>query len=113
MPLDYQSATSPRPPITGRFCLVALGGGAIGLLTWCVLDFGLVRFAPSRIHSFDWLALLFPFVVARVAAMLLRQPDSSPRVGLAIVAAIVSSILAFVLIAFLGIPFHLAIGGKL
>jgi hypothetical protein len=39
--------------------------------------------------------------------------DSSPQVGLAIVAAIVASVLAVVLILFFGIPFHWAIGGKL
>jgi peptidoglycan/LPS O-acetylase OafA/YrhL len=113
MPLDYESAVPAQPPVAGRFCLVAFGGGGLGFLAWCALDFILVRFAPSHMHDFDWLMLLFPFLVGGVGALLLRQRDSSPRVGLAIVAAIVASIVAVVLILFVGISFHLGIGGNL
>jgi hypothetical protein len=113
MPLDYESAAAVPPPIAGRFCLVAFGGAALGFLGWCALDFVLVRFAPSHIHDFDWLMLLFPFAVGGIGAAVMRQADSSPRVGLAILAAILASVVAVVLILFLGISFHLAIGGNL
>ncbi len=113
MPLDYESVLAAKPPIAGRFCLVAFGGGVLGLLAWCALDFVLVRFAPSHIHDFDWLMLLFPFVVGGVGAGLLRDSDSSPGVGLGILAAIVASIVAVVLILFFGIWFHFAISGNL
>lgn len=111
--MDYESAVPAQPPVAGRFCLVAFGGGALGFLGWCALDFILVRFAPSRIHDFDWLVLLFPGVVGAAGAGLFRQRDPSTRLILAIVAAIVASIIAVALILFLGIPFHFAIGGKL
>lgn len=113
MPLDYESASSTRTPSTARFCLVAFGGAAVGLLGWCVLDFVLVKFAPSHIHDFDWTLILFPFIVGGAGLVLLRRPGSPPPVGLAIVAAIVAIILAVLLIPLIGIPFHFAIGGKL
>lgn len=113
MPLDYESATSTRTPSTARFCLVAFGGAAAGVLGWCVLDFVLVKFAPSQMHDFDWMMILFPFIVGGAGLVLLRRPDSPPPVALAIVAAIVASILAAVLIPLIGVPFHFAIGGKL
>jgi len=112
MPLEYASTPVARPQLGLRFCLVALGGGVSGFVLWCALDFVLVRFAPRHIHSFEWLELVFPFAVGAVGARILRH-DSSPRVGLAIVAAIMASIFAVVLILFFGIPFHWAIGGKL
>src|SRR5687768_8860661 len=112
MPLDYASAPLARPQIGLRFCLVALGGGVSGFVLWCALDFVRVRFAPQHIHSFEWLELLFPFAVGPVGVKVLRE-DSSPRVGLAIVAAVAASIVAVMLILFFGIPFHFSIGGKL
>ena len=110
MPLDYETVTPARSPVPGRFCLVAFGGAGFGLLVWCVLDFMLVRF---DIRGFDWLMLLFPFAVGAAGAGLLRQSDGSARVGLAVLAAILASIIAVALILFLGIPFHFAIGGAL
>ena len=113
MPLDYGSARRTQPPIAGRFCLVALGGGLLGFVAWCALDSLLTWFAPSHIHAFDWLMLLYPFGVSIAGATLLRQPDSTPRFGLGIVAAIVASMVAAALILSLGISFHFAIGGNL
>ena len=112
MPLEYATTPVARPQVGLRFCLVALGGGVSGFVLWCVLDYALVRFAPQHIHSFDWLALLFPFAVGAVGVRVLRE-DSSARVGLAIVAVVVASIVAVMLILFFGIPFHFSIGGKL
>jgi hypothetical protein len=57
--------------------------------------------------------LVSPFVVGIAGARLLRQADGSPRVGLAVMAAIVASVIALGLVMFFGIPFHWAIGGKL
>ncbi len=113
MPLEHETVAPAPPPMAGRFCLVAFGGAALGFLAWCGLDFVLVRFAPSQIHHFDWLILLFPFAVGVGGAGLLRQSDGSPHVGLATAAAIVASIVALALILFLGLPFHFAIGGNL
>src|SRR5215510_3727251 len=110
MPLDHESAVPTHRP-SARFWLVAVGGGAVGFVAWCALDFVLVRFAPSRINDFDWLMLPFPFVVGGTAVGLLRHGNLSRRLGLAILAAIMACILAVVLILFLGISFHFAIGG--
>ncbi len=101
-----------HPRIAPRFFQVAFGGGITGFLIWCALDSTLVTFARAHIHRFDWVLLLFPFAVGFAGAAIFRQSDTWARVGLAILAAIVASVVAVALFLFLGISFHFAIGGN-
>lgn len=111
MPIEYANFAPAQRRIAARFCLVTFGGGVAGFLAWCAVDFTLVRLAPSHIHDFGWLLLLFPPAVGFAGLAILRQRDSSPRIGLAILAAIIASIVAVIFVLFLGLSFHDAIGG--
>jgi hypothetical protein len=113
MPLDYANIRARGPRTGPRFCLIAFAGSAAGFVAWCILDFVLVRFAPSRIHDFDWLGLLFPVAVGIAGAVSLRHVELGSRLALSIVVAVLASVGAGVLVLFFGIPFHFSIGGKL
>src|SRR5712691_7000118 len=113
MPLDYASIRAPEPRTGLRFWLIALGGSVAGFVAWCILDFVFVRFAPARIHDFDWVGFLFPVGVGVAGAAFLRHLEVGSRVALSIAAAVLASVGAGVLVLFFGVPFHFSIGGKL
>jgi hypothetical protein len=113
MPLDYASVEASRARTGLRFCLTVLAGGVAMFLGWCVLDYILVRFAPSRIHDVDSVLFPLPIAVGLAGAAALRHVDVGARVGLSIAAGVLASIAAVVLVLFFGIPFHFSIGGKL
>jgi hypothetical protein len=98
---------------SARLALIAIGGGAFCFVMWCVLDFVLVRFAPSRIHDFDWICLLLPVIVLLGGIAALRGKSIASRIVLSIVATIIAIILAVVLIVTVGISFHFSIGGEI
>jgi hypothetical protein len=114
IPVDYESSGgAPPPPIAGRFCLITCGGAALGFLAWCGLDYLFVRYPQSRTRVLDWALLLFPVAIWGVGAAMMRRADSSPRIGLAILAAILATVAAWTLIVVFGLPFHGAIGGTI
>ena len=111
MPLNRASVEASGPRTGQRFWLTALAGGVAMFAAWCVLDYVLVRFAPSRIHDFDWALRLLPFAVGYSSAVVLRHVKVGARVGLSIAAAVLASIAAALLVLFFGLPFHFSIGG--
>jgi hypothetical protein len=96
-----------------RFILFSLAAGGVGLVAWCLLDFIFVKFAPARIHAFDGLFLYFPMAVVAAGFWVFRNLGLAARIGLSMAAALAASVLAILLVLFLGIPFHLSIGGSL
>ncbi len=84
------------------------------MLLWCLLDFALVRFAPSRMHDFDGLLLLFPAGVWMLGNVAIRRANITGSAGiLSVAATLVASVVAVALVLTFGIAFHFAIGGKL
>jgi len=113
MSLDRASAAGPGPRTVRQFCVLAAGGGLAGFVAWCATDFLYVRVKPTWIDDVERLLLLFPLVVGLVAAVVLRHLRLGPRITLSIAAPVAASVLALLLIVFLGIPFHFWIGGGL
>jgi hypothetical protein len=107
------STEESRQRIARRYCLFALAGAAGMFVAWCALDFCLVRFAPTRITDFDWVLCWLPFVVALAGILTFRDAGFGMSIVMSATAAVLASIVAVMLVVFLGIPFHLSIGGKL
>ena len=112
-PLDHASVEAVRPRTALRFCLTAFAGSVAMFMGWCLQDYLLVRFAPSRIHNFDWVLLLLPIAVAFASAAAFRHVNAAARVSLSIASAILASVAAVLLVFFFGVPFHFSIGGQL
>ncbi|MGN6369403.1 MAG: hypothetical protein ACTHN5_14185 [Phycisphaerae bacterium] len=93
--------------------LMMLGSGVGMFVGWCVLDFILVHFAPSRGADFDWVLFLFPVASVVAGILVFRGRDIATRVGLAIAVAVFGSLLAMPLVLVFGVPFHFFIGGTL
>jgi len=113
MPLDYASVAPAQPWIAARFSLVAFGGGVAAFIGFCALDFIEVKFAPSRLHNFYWLLWLFPLATGFAAARILHRATPARRIGFALLAAAVASVVAWGLIMIPGMLFHVGIGGKM
>jgi hypothetical protein len=116
MPLNRASVEASGPRTGRRFWLTTLVGGVAMFAAWCVGDYVLVRFAPSRINDFgindfDLAFALLPFAVGYSSAVVLRHVKLGARVGLSIAAAVLASIAAALLVLFVGLPFHFLIGG--
>lgn len=112
MPLDYTSVPPSQWSAAARFCLVALAGGVAGFVGFCAIDFIDVKLAPSFGQNFYWLLWSFPTATGFVAARVLHQFTPTRRVGLALLAAGIASVLAWVLILIPGVLFHIGIGGR-
>jgi len=99
--------------LTLRFCRIVLYG-SLGIFgAWCLLDFALLRLAPSRIIEFDWVLLPMPIVVCFGNAALLRDVSIGLRVVLSVLASILATVFGFVLILVFGLGFHFLFGGQL
>jgi len=109
----HSSAESGTPfRVWTRFWGITSCAAVSMFLGWCALDYGLVKFAPERIHDFDWLLRLFPLAVALVAAVHFRSLGSGRSIAIAFVAALIASVAAVALISVFGVWFHFAIGGR-
>jgi hypothetical protein len=99
---------SPAIPIRQRWWFAWLVATVGQFLAWCIADVFYVRFG-ARTH--DSLLLVAPALAILTIALLLR-----PRADwllMAVVLGIASTAAAVVLVLYLGIPFHFALGGSL
>ncbi|MBS0210781.1 MAG: hypothetical protein JSS27_17710 [Planctomycetes bacterium] len=101
-------------PRTALRCgMIAIVGSVAQFAVWCVTDFIFVRFAPERMNDSDWLLFIPPIILAIVACQLLRHLDWGLRFVLSVGTTFMAYFGTLLLILFLGISFHLAIGGRL
>ena len=92
--------------------LTALGALAF-FCVWCVIDYLLVRSPgyPEGIHDYDWIFLVAPFGIFIVDYLLAPFLRSAPRLGVSLLATVLSMALGTVFVLLIGIPFHWSIGG--
>lgn len=96
-----------------RFILAVSGGVVVGCISWCLLDYILVKYAPSHINDFDWTCFLFLFFYGLLASPIFPERKFWDRFFMGLCAAFVAGLFVAVLIFIFGVPFHWAIGGKL
>lgn len=132
MPADFNPYETPRAapvsredpdvaaPRGGWWRVVSLAGYSVvsacgGFLGWCLLDYLYVRVFPypTPPDKLDGLLLLFPIAVFAGGLAWFRSDSTATRLILTGIAVVLSFVLATVLILFLGISFHLTLGGTL
>jgi hypothetical protein len=96
-----------------QLMLLITGGSVVGFVLWCVLDYSLVKYAPSRIHDFDWVGFVYLFIFAVVTRKVLRQRDIDATILKVTFVSLMVAVITFILIYLFGVGFHLSIGGKL
>ena len=96
--------------------LTAAGAGIL-FFGWCTVDLLLVRSPryPENIHEYDnWQVSAAAVVLVFIADFLLAaRLQAGSRVGVALLATALAIPLGIVLVLFLGVAFHLSIGGRL
>jgi hypothetical protein len=99
--------------IVGALACVVLAGGVLGLALYCVA--GWLHLRGYRPADAVFGVVLAVFLVLVTVASLVTQPARSAAVrgGLSLLAAVLASALAIMLILFVGIPFYLSIGGRM
>ena len=98
--------------VTGRrFLSTTLIGAVVMFLTWCAVDYYVVQVLPFPDHFGDFdKHMLFGLPLCHFVFAMLRMRKSIVDSVSSVLAA---CLLAAVLVAFLGINFHFAIGGTL
>lgn len=87
--------------------------GVAGFALWMAVDLILVRFAPERMHDFEWLLSVFGIVVFCYLLFDLRQIEWPVALSLAALGTVCVCALTLILALSLGVWFHLSIGGSL
>ena len=90
---------------------VAVFGSVANFASWCIADVLYVHF-PDHFQNAGWLGMLLP-VPAFLIGMLLSRRGSEARWSKAVIGTFFAFVLSIVLIFFLGVNFHLSIGGNL
>lgn len=102
-----ENAESIAVPFFRRWWFVFITGALVQFLAWCVADVFYVRFALREIERL--LFVVPPLVL--VANVWLLRPQANWLL-LAVWLTLLSTGTAFVLVLYLGVPFHFAIGGR-
>jgi len=91
--------------------VVVLGGG-LSFVIWCLCDLLVVFYAPDNARGFDWIMLVLP-IPPFIIGFFLRHACIDSPISRVIIAAFFAFIFALLLIFFIGVNFHLMIGGSL
>ena len=113
MPLDYADAAHGQSWNIARLFVLVFAGGVAAFAAFCAIDVVDVKAAPSGIRNFYWLLWLVPVATGVVAGRTPRRVPAAQRMGVAILAAAASAVIAWLLIMFPGMLFHVWIGGPM